>query len=129
MGDPLYPASRLDANQVLTHSFDEATQRIRTDSLATLVNTDIDVQIDSDTDSIAIGDKASGVTAKVTPDGSLQVISFNQLVPAKFDKIEVLAKNIGGDPVSVRYSQTGTTVATLTIVYDLDGDISSVSRS
>lgn len=129
MGDPLYPASRLDGNQVLTHAFDEQTQRLRTDAEATIVNADIDVQLDADTDSVAIGDKSTGVTAKVTNDGSLQVIAFNQLVPAKFDKIEILAKNISGDPTSVRYSQTGTTVATLSIVYDIDGDISSVTRS
>ena len=50
------PPSRLDGNQVLQGAFDEANGRIRTDAEATIVNADIDVQLDSVTDSVSIGD-------------------------------------------------------------------------
>jgi len=65
--------SRLDGNQVLQGAFDEATGRIRTDAEATIVNADIDVQLDALTDSIAIGDAVSGTKAKVDVAGNLAV--------------------------------------------------------
>jgi hypothetical protein len=126
-------------DQVLTHAFNEQTQRLRTDAEATIVNADIDVSLNSVDDSVAIGD-TDGNLMEVNPDGSINIenpyilqlsnaIGTGQLVPNKFDKIEVLSKNITGDPLVVRYSQSGSTVATLTIIYDIDGDITSVART
>lgn len=65
--------SRLDANQVLQGSFDEANGRLRTDSLATIVNADIDVQMDPANDGIHIGDKTNGNTAAVDAARNLAV--------------------------------------------------------
>lgn len=65
--------SRLDAGQVLQGSFDETTGRLRTDATATVVSADIDVQLDANTDSVAIGDQTTGITAKVDATGHLSV--------------------------------------------------------
>lgn len=70
---PLKPVSQLDANQVLTHAFDEATQRLRTDSEATIVNADIDVALDASEDGVHIADKDTGSDLVVNPDGSINV--------------------------------------------------------
>lgn len=65
--------SRLDANQVLQGSFDESTGRLRTDSLATVVNADIDVSLDATEDNVAIADP-NGHFLVINPDGSINVI-------------------------------------------------------
>lgn len=65
--------SRLDANQVLQGSFDEATGRLRTDSTATIVNADIDVALDSTEDSVAIANSAGDFLA-INADGSINVV-------------------------------------------------------
>lgn len=49
---PTPPPSKLDANQVLQGSFDESTGRLRTDSLSTIVNADIDVSLDATEDNV-----------------------------------------------------------------------------
>lgn len=67
--------SRLDAGQVLQGSFDEASGRLRTDAEATIVNAEIDVEMDSTTSSVAIGDAVTGDTVVVTPAGELSVIT------------------------------------------------------
>lgn len=73
VGNPLYPASRLDGNQVLTHAFDEETQTLRTTSEATIVNADIDVSLDASEDSVAIADP-NGDFLSINPDGSINVV-------------------------------------------------------
>lgn len=73
MGDPLYPASKLDGNQVLQHAFNDQTQRLRTDAEATIVNADVDVSLVSTEDSVAIGDQ-DGNLLNINPDGSINVI-------------------------------------------------------
>lgn len=65
--------SRLDANQVLQGSFDESTGRLRTDSLATVVNADIDVSLDATEDNVAIADP-DGDFLEINPDGSINVV-------------------------------------------------------
>lgn len=65
--------SRLDANQVLQGAFDENTGRLRTDSEATVVNADIDVQLTPDEDGVHIGDKTNGNTAAVDAQRNLAV--------------------------------------------------------
>lgn len=65
--------SRLDANQVLQGSYDEATGRLRTDSLATVVNADIDVSLDATEDNVAIADPDGDFLA-VNADGSINVV-------------------------------------------------------
>ena len=69
------PPSRLDGNQVLQGSFDEATGRLRTDANATIVNADIDVSLDASEDNVAIADP-DGDFLQINPDGSINVV-FN----------------------------------------------------
>lgn len=72
-GNPLYPASKLDANQVLQHAYIDETQRLRVDAEATIVNADIDVSLDAAEDNVAIADP-DGNFLNINPDGSLNVI-------------------------------------------------------
>lgn len=65
----------LDAGQVLQGAFDETTGRIRTDAEATILNADIEVELDSLESSVAIGDAITGDKAKVNPAGELAVIT------------------------------------------------------
>jgi hypothetical protein len=65
--------SRLDSSQVLQGSFDESTGRLRTDSLATVVNADIDVSLDATEDNVAIADPDGDFLA-INPDGSINVV-------------------------------------------------------
>jgi hypothetical protein len=93
------PYTKLDANQVLKHSFDEAEDRLRVDATisATIgdvtivdstsgdplkvnadgsINVNVDnIAIDASTDSIAIGQGANRLT--VNPDGSINVNDTN----------------------------------------------------
>ena len=87
---------------------------------------------------ILIGRKLNAATDSVTvtqgPDGGSPwlVAEVNKLIPKQYDYIEVAAKNVGGDPTLVRFKTGGaggTLVATLAIVYDVDGDLLSVTRS
>jgi len=87
MSDPLYPASRLDGNQVLKHAFNETTQRLRTDAEATIVNADIDVSLDSLEDSVAIGDSTTGDTLKINPDGSIDSNVITVVYSKRLDEI------------------------------------------
>jgi len=68
--------SRLDANQVLQGSYDEAAGRLRTDSLATIVNADIDVSLDAAEDNVAIA-TPDGDFLAINPDGSINVVIGN----------------------------------------------------
>lgn len=64
-------------------------------------------------------------------DGELQskkVSLINQLVPEKFDSIE-LTYNVNGDIETVVYKQGADTVATLTLEYDGDNNLSKVTKS
>lgn len=68
--------SRLDANQVLQGSYDEASGRLRTDSLATIVNADIDVSLDAAEDNVAIA-TPDGDFLEINADGSINVVVQN----------------------------------------------------
>lgn len=61
-----------------------------------------------------------------------RVFDIGKLVKAEFDYISVTAKNGSGDPTTIVYKtggSGGTTVATLTITYDVDGDFESATVS
>lgn len=76
------PPSRLDANQVLQGSFDESSGRLRTDSLSTIVNADIDVALDPSEDGVYVADKNSGALMTVESDGSINVNSVDGALEA-----------------------------------------------
>ena len=66
--------SLLDANQCIQGAYDGETGRLRTDSEATIVNADINVDIDAASgDNIAISDPDNGNTLKIEADGSINV--------------------------------------------------------
>lgn len=56
------PPSRLDGNQVLQHSFEDATGRIRVDAEISLDASTLDIVIDHTNDSIRLGDGVNLVT-------------------------------------------------------------------
>lgn len=61
-----------------------------------------------------------------------RVFDIGKLVKAEFDYVAVTAKNGAGDPTTIVYKtggSGGTTVATLTITYDVDGDFESATVS
>jgi hypothetical protein len=65
--------TRLDANQVIKRVYDDDTESLRT--LATVAVADItfDVNLDSDSDSVTIGNPNNGNTLNVLGDGSINV--------------------------------------------------------
>jgi hypothetical protein len=67
--------TKLDAGQVLQGAFDEETGRLRTDAEATIVNADIDVELTAQDSSVAIGDATTGITAEVTGNNELKVVT------------------------------------------------------
>lgn len=69
----LPPVSKLDHQQILQSAFDEGERRLRTDSLATISDMDIAVDLDPAEDGVFIADKDSGNKLKVESDGSINV--------------------------------------------------------
>lgn len=98
--------SRLDAGQVLQGAYDEATGRLRTDAEATIVNAEIDVDIDASTSSVAIGDATTGDKATVTPDGEVSVV-----VDANTSSIEVFQIDPDGLNTNAHLQVAGQDVA------------------
>jgi hypothetical protein len=75
---PLYPISKLDANQVLKHAYDDASQALRTNATVTVGT--VDVAIDQATDSIRIGDGTTLFTGTASgPKFGLDVNVLNTL--------------------------------------------------
>lgn len=72
---PLYQPSKLDDQQILQGAYDEETQRLRTESIATINNVSIDVDLDPSEDGVYIADKDTGNKLVVNPDGSINVVT------------------------------------------------------
>lgn len=70
---PLYPPTKLDERQIFQGAYDEPTQRIRTESIATISNVSIAVDLDPSEDGVYIADKDTGNDLTVNSDGSLNV--------------------------------------------------------
>jgi len=62
-------------------------------------------------------------------DGSPAPVSAGNIITEEFDSVAVTAKNSDGCPTTVEYSLAGDLIATLTITYDVDGDLQSVTRT
>jgi hypothetical protein len=119
--------SRLDANQVLQGAYDEASGRLRTDAEATIVNAEIDVQLDSLTDSVAIGD-LTGNILDINTDGSANTIQLNSLLNFKFDSIY---PTYPSSTVEVyTYRNLGVIVGVITVTYvdSSKNEITSIVR-
>jgi hypothetical protein len=109
--------TKQDAQTTLLTSVDSATtsidSKVSTAALQTAGNASL-VSIDS----------------KLT--APLQVRAMNELIPAIHDYVSITSKNANGDPLIIVYKTggaSGTTVATLTLTYDVDGDLSTVTRT
>ena len=53
---------------------------------------------------------------------------LHSLVPLEHDQVTITAKTVDG-PTVIEYRQATALVATLTLTYDLDGDVSNVART
>lgn len=73
--------TNLDFPQVLRGAFDETTGRLRTDSIATIANVSIAVDLDPSNDGVYVADKDSGNKLKVNTDGSINVVVQNNGSP------------------------------------------------
>lgn len=58
----------------------------------------------------------------------IPVAGFNSLVTEPFNSATVNSKNANGDPTQITYKFGATTVAVLTITYDGDGDLQSITK-
>jgi len=110
-----------DLNSIVTNTTGLATQ-------ATLA------EIATDTDNLAtIVTNTTGLaTSANQTNGSQKTLDASALVPVAFDTIDVTATDGSDRPTTVLYKTGGlggTTVATLTIVYDGSGNFQSVVRS
>ena len=107
-------ATKLDGNQVLKRSFDEANDRIRVDAEVTATLGTVEVVISDTNDSIKLGN-GSGTYMGINSDGSTNNVTQNTIVPFKFDGIYPSYPNSTTE-IYV-YKQGLTTVATVTVVY------------
>lgn len=77
--------SKLDANQVLQHAYDDANQRLRVDAEVTATIGEVECLIDQSNDSIKIGDGTNLITATtVGPDVGLDVNVIGGVVTGNF---------------------------------------------
>jgi hypothetical protein len=121
--------SKLDSNQILKGSYDEANGRIRTDSLSTVVNADIDVNLDASEDSVAIADPA-GHFLDVNPDGSINVVvstGAGSVLKTYYGEVNnivsgittlVVSYSTGANDLLQKISFSGTNIAEYELVID-----------
>lgn len=116
MSGPNFPYTKLDYQQVIKNVYDESTDRLRTDSTATIVVPPggLEVNISDLSDSIKIGD-GSGVYLDINPDGSINEIRLNSLVPYKYDTINATYPTTTEEIYTYKY--LGSTVAVVTVDY------------
>lgn len=74
MGTPNPTPTLLDQNQIFQRAFDEANDRLRVDTAATIINGAMEVAIDATTDNIQIKDPNNGNGLVINNDGSINVI-------------------------------------------------------
>ncbi len=73
----------------------------------------------------------SGNLLDPNADGSINTVTLAQLIPFKFDEIDLSNSVIAGQtvPTTVTYKQGGSAVATLTLTYDVSANLLTVVRS
>lgn len=128
---------KLDYAQTLKNAYDITKNRFRVDAEVSATFGDLEVSLISTEDSVAIGNTAGTNFLAINPDGSVNVVVTSipdsgdifRLVPFEIDDIEVTSKNSDGDPLTVVYSKSASIVATLTLLYDADGDFERVTRT
>lgn len=81
--------------------------------------------LDQSTDSVEAAQGDAGTDPWLVRD-------MNRLVPEEFDFLDITSRNLAGDPLVIVYKtggSGGTTVATLTLTYDVGGDLKTVTRT
>lgn len=116
--------SRLDANQVLQGSFDEATGRLRTDSLATVVNADIDVALDATEDNVAIA-TPGGNFLDIETDGSINVNSVDGALETTQQQVLSELQTIDTSLDAIELDVDAIRIATQSIDADIDVALST----
>ena len=85
--------------------------------------------VDSKLNTLGQKNSLGSVPVVIANDQSLITTSqINDLIPVEFDEINILSKNLDGDPTVVEYKLSASIVATLNITYDSDGDLQNVIR-
>lgn len=72
------PPSKLDQRQILQGVYDEENGRLRTDSVASISNVSIDVDLDPSEDGVFIADNSTGNKLKINADGSINTVSSGE---------------------------------------------------
>ena len=83
-----------------------------------------------DTKTTSVVSSVASIDSKLT--APLQVRTINSLIPVAYDYFTISSKNAAGDPLVIVYKiggSAGTTVATLTLTYDVDGDLATATRT
>ena len=105
--------------------------KVNEDGSIDVNTTGIDVQIGA----VELKDGSTDTRAAVDSDGNLHVSIYNSLVPEIFDYIAITYVSGGngdGEVETVTYKtggSSGTTQATLTLAYDANNKLSTVTRS
>jgi len=119
--------SLLDYQQILTRIYDQAENRIRTDSSLSIDSAVISVNIDDVTDSVKIGNGA-GIFADVNSDRSLKVANTGDLVKVAYDTIAATYPDLVTEVYTYKTGGLGgTTVATVTVTYASSSKIDLLS--
>lgn len=93
---PLYPPTKLDERQIFQGAYDEETQRLRTEAIATISNVSIDVDLDPSEDGVYIADKTSGNELLINADGSINVVTgaANRQLASIYDEVTGVVSGI-----------------------------------
>lgn len=85
-------STKLDANQVIKHVFDEPNLSLRTTAVAVISDVTVNVDIDASEDSIAI--KNGNNQLAVNSDGSINVRTTQGVVSSYYNEIENVSSGI-----------------------------------
>ncbi len=113
------------ATEALQISQSTTLTNIKSDTASILSST---ASIDTKTSSVVTS--VASIDSKLT--APLQVRTINSLIPVVYDYFSINSKNAAGDPLVIVYKtggSAGTTVATLTLTYDVDGDLTTTTRT
>lgn len=113
---PTPPASKLDANQVLTHSFDDISGRIRVDAVTSPAGGSTEVSVNMVDDSIKIGDGVNYFTG--TTIGPKTGLDVNIITPL------AISIDSSSDSILVVGTEDGTPSGTQHVIAtDTDGSV------
>lgn len=121
-------SSLLDFPQIIKAVYDEAQNRLRVDTGATItIGGELEVSIDAASgDNIKISDGTD--TLQVNTDGSINVANLGDLVKVAYDAIAVTYPTLTTEAYAYKTGGlAGTTVATVTVAYTASDKINLLS--